>query len=1396
MIPVHAVLAPDGRVLTFGTQGTQLYDVWDPSAGLDGGHLTLPNTIGSNLFCSAALLLPGGNGVFIAGGGPETGTNNSSRVFDYGNNTLTRYDDLNRGRYYATTITLPDGRTYIQGGTGGADVPEIRDVNGSIELLAGVDTSELKDYYPRNFVAPDGRVFGFDTDGAMYYVDTSGTGSLNRRDTLGAPIGNASTAAMFRPGRILEFGARSSGARIIDITGNNPVITNTQPLSSQRNWSNATILADGRVLATGGSEVRNELVGVNNSAEIWNPNTGQWSRGAIGSIPRLYHSIALLLPDGSVLVGGGGNPGPLFNNNIEIYYPPYLYDADGGWAARPVIIGAPGFIDINEPFTVDIADGASISRVVLVKTGAVTHSFNMEQRFVELAFQSSGGPLTVQAPTRATDAPPGYYLLFAFDQRGTPSIARIVRMGVAATSDGSAAPDLANPGNQVGETGVFVSLQLEATDPNGDTLTYDANGLPAGLSIDSASGVIAGTPTTVGTYNVIVNASDGLHADSKAFTWTISGSSETFTLLPPTPPAPAVAGSEVTLQASVEGGTSVLFKWDFDDGSPETPYSSDPLVHHTFTGPGIYYVTVTAVDAGGLPQVSTVVVTIHLPLTALRPTASTNIAIEHRTGAPDHLWVVNQDNDSVSVFDTSNNAKIAEINVGPGPRSVAFASSGEVWVTNKFGASISVLNSSTFALGRTVPLPFASQPFGIAMEPSGSFAYVVLEGSGRLLKIDTSNDELVGIVDVGANPRHVSVSADGNRVFVSRYVTLPLPGEDTGTVVTDVGGEFLGGEVVVVRASSMLIEDTIRLRHSEKPDFETQGRGIPNYLGAVAISPDGQSAWIPSKQDNIKRGVLRDGQGLDFQSTIRAVSSRIELGSLREDYPARIDLDNSSVATAIAFDRFGIYMFIALETSREVAVVDAHGKWEIFRFKVGRAPQGLAVSASGKTLYVHNFMDRTIGVYDIARLVDEGIAEATLVASRSTVTAERLTAQVLLGKQLFYDAKDPRLARDAYISCASCHNDGAHDGRVWDMTGFGEGLRNTIQLRGRAGGHGFLHWSNNFDEVQDFEGQIRALAGGTGLMTNAQLNTGTRNQPLGDRKAGISNDLDALAAYVASLNVFASSPFRDASGNLTNPGQAGSAIFAAKGCGSCHSGTAFTNSGNNNPQDIGTITSASGNRLGGPLTGIDVPTLRDAFATAPYLHRGSAATLADAIRAHRGVSVSDAEMSDLVAYVSQIGNQEPSAPGTAVSSTPNTGTGLAGSYYNNVTVSGTPALQRTEAVNFGWTSNSPGPGVNKDRFSVRWTGLVEAPVSGNYRFQTASNDGVRLWINGTLVIDDWVAHATKNDDSPVIALVKNQRYAVAMEYYDDKGTAVARLRWLRPSQATYAAVPATRLYRD
>jgi YVTN family beta-propeller protein len=1406
LIAVHAVLMPDGRVLSYGTKASgqqtaiEIYDIWDPAGGLDGGHLTLPNTSLTDIFCSSQLVLPGGSQVFIAGGDNWTGTgttntgNNNSNLVDTGNNSISRQGNMNRARWYSSSITLLSGETYIQGGSGGTDRPEIRDLSGGFRLLSGANTSAFDFMYPRNFIAPDGRVFGYDSSGRMYYVNTAGNGTLTSLAQFSGPTGSDSSAAMFRPGRILQFGGNSSGALVIDINGAAPTVTTTQALSSRRRLVNATVLADGKVLATGGSDVWNEMTGVAYTADIWNPATGTWTRGATAQRARLYHSNAVLMPDASVLVMGGGAPGPQNNTNIEVYYPPYLYNGAGGLATRPVIAVAPSTIDVGETFEVELGSTAAIGRVAMIKTTSASHSFNMEQRFVELTFQQTGDRLVAQAPTRATDSPPGFYMLFVLNSAGTPSVARIVRVPVAPVINPAVTPVIASPGAQSGDAGTPVALQLSATDPNGDTLTYAASGLPPGVFVNAVTGAITGTPSAAGTFNVVVSATDGVNTDSESFVWTIAAGPP-FVLDTPPPPAPAVTGSPVSFAASVTGGAGIQYQWDFDDGTAPTAFSSSPTVEHTFAQPGIYYVMITARDSGAVVQATTIVQMVHNPLTANRPAISSNIAFDDRPTGTDRVWVVNQDHNSISAFAASGFARLATINVGTGPRALAVRANGEVWVTNKHSASISVVNSATLAVVRTIALPFASQPFGIVADPSSNAVYVALEALGRVLKLDAVSGSVLGSVDVGPNVRHLSLTGDGTRLYASRFISPPQPGESTASVLSTAGGQPVGGEVVVVNAPAMAALSTIVLRHSDSPDSEVGGRGLPNYLGAVAISPDGRSARVPSKQDNISRGTRRDGQALNFQNTVRAISSRIDLGAGSEDYASRIDHDNSGVASAVAFDRLGVYAFVALETSRQIAVIDAHRGHEIFRVTVGHAPQGLAISADGKRLWVNNFMDRTVEIRRVADLLDKGIWDLPLLGTRVTYSGEILSAQVVQGKKLFYDAQDTRLARDGYISCASCHNDGDGDGRTWDLTGFGEGLRNTVALRGRAGVQGLLHWSNNFNEVQDFEGQIRALAGGTGLMSNADFNAGTRSQPLGEPKAGLSADLDALAAYVNSLNSFASSPHRQAGGTLTSAAIVGRAVFVAKNCATCHGGSSFTKSagGGGNPEDIGTIDADSGGRLFGALNGIDVPTLRDSWATAPYLHRGQAATLSDAIRSHDGISITDAELADLSAYVAQIGGQEASAP--AGTGGTNSGTGLTGRYFNNTGLTGTHVLQRVEAVAYKW-SGSPGPGVNSNNFSVRWSGTVEASETGSFRFQTRSDDGVRLWIDGILVVDNWTSHAVANNVTGVTNLTANQRYTIVMEFYDTAATAIARLYWQPPSQTAFAEIPASRLYAN
>lgn len=581
-IPIHVVLLPDGRVFSFGTDdgspggkavptGQFVYDIWNPLDGTGtASHLVLPNFTDVDTFCAAQLVLPvragqPGAGVAVIGGDtfprPDPDPDNDvaeaaddgnefSTVLDYAQTepTLDRGNDMAAGRWYATVTTLLNGETFVQGGNtltrpvSGELFPEIRSTTGIFRSL-NIDTSELRYYYPRNFVAPDGKLFGWDTTGEMYTIDPvapsiTRLGSMLDDAALPDTTGDDSTVAMFAPGRLVNFGGNSRGAIILDISRGAPVLTATGRLSTQRRLATATILPTGQVLATGGSPVYNTLPGVNYTAEIWDPVSGVWTRHAEAQIARLYHSTALLLPDATVLVGGGGAPGPADNLNAEIYSPPYLFDERGAPAARPVINSLPSTLTVGREFQLGYTDlSGTAARVVLIKSGSTTHGLNFEQRFVELPFTTSScsapSCLSVRMPSNPADVPPGYYLLFVLNDKGVPSRARFVFLGVAAAADPAQDPSLVRPADRTATVGTPVRVTLSASDPNaGTTLRYAAAGLPKGLSVRTDTGVISGTPEQAGQYNVVVSVSDGTAVPGKPeekartasanFVWTVA----------------------------------------------------------------------------------------------------------------------------------------------------------------------------------------------------------------------------------------------------------------------------------------------------------------------------------------------------------------------------------------------------------------------------------------------------------------------------------------------------------------------------------------------------------------------------------------------------------------------------------------------------------------------------------------------------------------------------------------------------------------------------------------------------------------------------------------------------------------------------------------------------------
>ncbi|MEL7060437.1 MAG: Ig-like domain-containing protein, partial [Acidobacteriota bacterium] len=672
---------------------------------------------------------------------------------------------------------------------------------------------------------------------------------------------------------------------------------------------------------------------------------------------------------------------------------------------------------------------------------------------------------------------------------------------------------------------------------------------------------------------------------------------------------PAAPGQSVTLQASASDPDqeALEYRFDFGDGSPRTAWSSSDSTQHAYAAAGHYRASVQARDPSGALATRSTTVTVLVPPAGPRPTHGATIACDD--GAR-RIFKVNPDNDTVAALDADTSTLLWEQPACDDPRSLAVVAD-ELWIACRGDDRVVVLGAAVGDARASVPFGWGAAPAGLAATPDGSTVFVALEGAGELQRLDVATRSATGSLALGPRPRAVAVSGDGSDVYVTRLLS---PRD--------------WGEVWHINAGAMTLERTLRIPKfggDEHRDGTAEGRGVANYLVDLAITPDGSSLWVASNKPNAERGTFFHDD-LDQDNTVRNIVSRLDLAS--GALGGVVDLDNSDSASALGFSPLGDYLMVALQGNDELLVLDALRLEEasglgalVTRLGTGAAPRGVCVDPTTRRTLVENFVGRSVSVLDTDALLREGAITASRV-DRSTVGAESLPAQILHGKRLFHHASDPRMSGEGYMSCASCHLDGGHDGRTWDFHGRGEGFRNTTDLRGRGGmAQGNVHWTANFDEIQDFENDIRNAFGGLGFLTDQDF--AITEPPLGPIKAGLSTDLDALAAYVASLDTMPRSPHRASNGALTPAGVAGRGHFATLGCASCHAGAAFTDSsvGAGDLRDVGTLRTTSGQRLGGPLSGIDTPTLLGVWDSAPYFHDGSAPTLGDVFRIAGGTTI-------------------------------------------------------------------------------------------------------------------------------------------------------------------------------
>lgn len=615
-VSIHAALTPSGKVLTFQgdfAQGGQQY-VYDPSSG---AIKQVPNAA-ADLFCAGQAVLADGR-VLVLGGTATSGGLGIKDVtaFDWVTEAWQNLAPMNHGRWYATGTTLGDGRVlsisgYDRNSSDLVTIPEIYDpaTNRWTDLAASA--TETLPVYPFMYQLPDGRVLAAGasetaTDTRVLNLQTQSWSTLDSRIIDGASISN------YAPGKFLKVGSASDSgesgpslktAFTLDMNQASPTWQPAAAMQYPRSFVNLTNLPDGTVLATGGESDKSGYVPANAvlPAEVWNPATGTWSTQSAMSSPRLYHSTAVLLPDGRVFISGsGGDPGVPDQKDSQIFSPTYLFKD-----ARPTIASVPATVQYGSQAVVDTPDAAAIRSVSLIRTGSTTHSFDQNARALSLPFTQTSGGLSVTMPANGNTAPPGYYLLSIVNSNGVPSVSKFVRF--AAPYEDQVAPTAPGSLAATGSTGAATLSWTAATDNIGVT-RYDIHrSTTAGFTPSAANKV--GSSTSLGyvdsglangTYYYRVAAADAAGNLSPA------SNEASATASTDTTPPTAAANLSATLN-----GTQVGLSWSAAtdnvgvtsyqvtrNGSPIGTSATTTFTDNATQPATTYSYTVTARDAGG-----------------------------------------------------------------------------------------------------------------------------------------------------------------------------------------------------------------------------------------------------------------------------------------------------------------------------------------------------------------------------------------------------------------------------------------------------------------------------------------------------------------------------------------------------------------------------------------------------------------------------------------------------------------------------------------------------------------------------------------------------------------------------------------------------------------------------
>jgi hypothetical protein len=525
--PVHAALLYNGNVLIVAGSGnnppnlTYQWAIWNPLTGSISVQ-----TSAWDMFCNGMSILPDGR-PFIVGGtlqyDPFFGQPRTA-IYNLVNNSLIDAEPMAHGRWYPTTTILGNGSVLTLSGlleTGGT--------NTAVEIYtpgAGWSPQYTAPWtpplYPRLHVLPNGNVFFsgssptsniFNTANQTWKMGVATTNYSGTRLYGSSVMFPLTPANGYKPQVMIMGGGNPSTAttEIIDLSAATPKWVYGPNMSAPRIEMNATILASGKILALGGSLNDEDVNTAALGADLYDPVSNTFSSAGTEVYPRLYHSVSLLMPDATVWVAGGNPKRGTYEPHMEVYSPAYLFNADGSRATRPTItsVSAP-VIGYGSSFRVNTPDASNISTVALVRNGAVTHAFNMDQRYVGLSFTAGSGVLNVTGPPNGNIAPPGYYMLFLLNSAGVPSVATMVQVSNAASDTPPTGTITSPSSNQVIVAGQSINYSGTGTSSSGSIVGYSwflEGGSPGSSNLANPGNVTYSTPGNyISTFTVTDNS--------------------------------------------------------------------------------------------------------------------------------------------------------------------------------------------------------------------------------------------------------------------------------------------------------------------------------------------------------------------------------------------------------------------------------------------------------------------------------------------------------------------------------------------------------------------------------------------------------------------------------------------------------------------------------------------------------------------------------------------------------------------------------------------------------------------------------------------------------------------------------------------------------------------------